>query len=772
MLLKMKTLSFGEFRLDEAARRLYRDGELVPLSGKVFDLLLYMAENPNRPLLKQELLQAIWPDSFVEEANLSQNVFVLRKALGEAGSRIIVTLPGRGYQFTAVVTAAAAMLETPTLTDLTITQTVETTETRILYQEDTEEHVPFWRSPVTLGFASAALVLLGVASWLGWQRWEDRVGGPPVQVVVADLDGSTGDLALDRTLGTVLKIEMAQSPFVTVVSGGTVRSTLALMRHKPDDAVTGQLANDLCERTNSQAVLHVAVARAGGRYLLTEDATNCTDGSSLATAKQEVAKVDDLPQAIMKNGAFIRHSLGESRRMIARFNQPLLSASTGSIEALKDYSQAFYLGQHGQFPESLELLKHAVAIDPNFATAYMNLSVISGNMADVNGTRTYAQKAYDLREYATEPTRLFITAMYHQEITEDLDEGVRNYKAWIELYPKQGQAWSGLGEAYRQMGNYSAVVDANQHTLQLLPSQAIAYYALANAQMRTGDLQAALSTCRLGISRNLDGESLRLTLLRLGHLQNDAALIAEQESWLKQHPDSPIILINEANFAQAEGRMKDAQVLFEQAWEVYRRQGAPAAATRFMLEESANWWELEEPDLAKQYLNAAPIQTEFSDLLALAELGSPDKAQTMLRDYLVGHPQSTLWNHRYAPLLRGEFALLANKPQEATTLMEPSREFDGASLDGYYLRGVAYMQANQLSQAETEFRNLLAHPYVEPTSVDRPLAELQLARVLARKGDKAAAVEAYGNFLTAWKNADKDNRLLKQARLELSHLKA
>jgi DNA-binding winged helix-turn-helix (wHTH) protein/tetratricopeptide (TPR) repeat protein len=759
-------LQFGEFLLDPDFRTLRRGDRPVALTGKAFDLLAYMAANPGRPLLKEELLKAVWPDSFVEESSLSQNVFVIRKALGPAGEGTIQTLPGRGYLFAVPVVQTCLPPALTRKAELTY----EATETRMVFEESTEEHVPFWQSPVTLSFAVSALALLGIAGWLGWQRYEDRVGGPPVQVVVADLDGTTGDAVLDRTLSSVLKIEMAQSPFVNVVSGSRIRSAMALMMHKPDDPFTGEVAHDVCERTDSQAVLHMAVARAGSHYVITEDATNCADGNTMATATQDVARVEDLPQAIMKNGASIRHSLGESRRMIARFNQPLLPAATGSIEALKDYSQAAYLGQHGRFLESRELLKQAVSIDPKFAAAYNDMAVMSANMADIGSLRTYIQKAYELREYATEPTKLFITAFYHQEITGDLDEAIRNYKTWIDIYPKQPQPWAGVGEAYRQMGYASEGVEVQQHLLQMIPTYTVPYYGLAEAQMRTGDYEASLATCRLAISRHLDGESLHLTLLRLGHLRHDADLIADQDAWLKQHPDSPLILINQANFAQVDGRMRDAEALFDKAWDVYRRQGTPDAATRFKMGMADGWWDLSEPELARKYLSAAPIQNEFEDLLALAELGAPDKAQAMLRDYLAAHPQSTLWNRRYAPLLRGEFALLAHKPQEAIALMEPSRQFDGTSLDGYYLRGMAYMQANQLPQAEAEFRNLLAHPYIEPTAAGLPLAKLQLARVLAREGNKSGADVAYRGFLDAWKNADPGQPLVLAARKGLEAL--
>ena len=101
---EMNNLSFGDFTLDCSLRQLRRGGEVLPVNGKSFDLLVYMAKNAGRPLHKAELLSAVWPDTIVEEASLSQNVWQLRKVIGSGSDGPILTLPGRGYQFAARVT--------------------------------------------------------------------------------------------------------------------------------------------------------------------------------------------------------------------------------------------------------------------------------------------------------------------------------------------------------------------------------------------------------------------------------------------------------------------------------------------------------------------------------------------------------------------------------------------------------------------------------------------------------------------------------------------
>ncbi|HKP12096.1 MAG TPA: transcriptional regulator, partial [Blastocatellia bacterium] len=99
---------FGRFRLDAAEHTLWRGGELVPLTPKVFGILLALVENSGRVVGKDELMRQVWPDSFVEEGNLTQNVSLLRKALGETGDGkpFIETVARRGYRFVASVTRA------------------------------------------------------------------------------------------------------------------------------------------------------------------------------------------------------------------------------------------------------------------------------------------------------------------------------------------------------------------------------------------------------------------------------------------------------------------------------------------------------------------------------------------------------------------------------------------------------------------------------------------------------------------------------------------
>src|SRR6185369_3564652 len=105
---------FGPFRLEPATRRLLRAGAALPLTPKAFDTLLLLVQNHERVVEKEEVLRRVWPDAVVEESNLAQNVFTLRKTLGDSpeGARFIATVPRRGYRFVAPVVHSRAMAAT------------------------------------------------------------------------------------------------------------------------------------------------------------------------------------------------------------------------------------------------------------------------------------------------------------------------------------------------------------------------------------------------------------------------------------------------------------------------------------------------------------------------------------------------------------------------------------------------------------------------------------------------------------------------------------
>jgi len=127
-------IKFDEYEIDRARWRVSWRGEAVSLNRKTFDLLLYLIDNADRVVTKEELLRTLWPESFVEESNLTQHIFLLRKALSRhvSGQKIVETVPGRGYHF-----AAAVEEERPIANEMVISTTESIT--RITIEEEEED---------------------------------------------------------------------------------------------------------------------------------------------------------------------------------------------------------------------------------------------------------------------------------------------------------------------------------------------------------------------------------------------------------------------------------------------------------------------------------------------------------------------------------------------------------------------------------------------------------------------------------------------------------
>jgi Tol biopolymer transport system component/DNA-binding winged helix-turn-helix (wHTH) protein len=176
-------IRFEGFELRPAARSLTWNGRAIVLRSKTFDLLLYLAQHPHQVVAKEELMAALWPDSFVEESNLAQHVFLLRKALAEngQGERIVVTVPGKGYQFTAPLDTLPFFEDRPGTGELRISAVQSVTRMVIEAEEEDEpprlaslpspsSHSRSWIwIAVSVGFA-----VLAVGSILGWKKLHSR----------------------------------------------------------------------------------------------------------------------------------------------------------------------------------------------------------------------------------------------------------------------------------------------------------------------------------------------------------------------------------------------------------------------------------------------------------------------------------------------------------------------------------------------------------------------------------------------------------------------
>src|ERR1035438_143177 len=210
---------FGPFRVDVERGLLLRSGEAGFLTPQNFPKLVVLLRHGSAGVSKDELLKEVWPDTFVEEANLSRTIFMLRKALGETPKDhlYIVTVPGHGYRLAAnVLTIPEQELDLVSVSRSTV-------------QVQVEQGRSWGRT--------SAIVLLGLAVALGifrLTRQSPRVLTERDTVVLADFANSTGDPAFEEMLRQGMDVQLEQSPFLSLISEDRIRQTLQLMGRPPD----------------------------------------------------------------------------------------------------------------------------------------------------------------------------------------------------------------------------------------------------------------------------------------------------------------------------------------------------------------------------------------------------------------------------------------------------------------------------------------------------------------------------------------------------------
>lgn len=173
-----KIISFAEFELDTVHRRLSRGGETIALHAKAFDLLTFLVQNNGRIISKDEILDAVWEDSFVEESNLVVQISNLRKVLGETKNapRFLVTVPGKGYKFAADTSENILTVETHTVAELTIEHEEEVEREEIGFENRRLSERNNWSRKrfSIVGIVSLVVLTIGAIGYFRFQKSPER----------------------------------------------------------------------------------------------------------------------------------------------------------------------------------------------------------------------------------------------------------------------------------------------------------------------------------------------------------------------------------------------------------------------------------------------------------------------------------------------------------------------------------------------------------------------------------------------------------------------
>jgi tetratricopeptide (TPR) repeat protein len=223
----------------------------------------------------------------------------------------------------------------------------------------------------------------------------------------------------------------------------------------------------------------------------------------------------------------------------------------------------------------------------------------------------------------------------------------------------------------------------------------------------------------------------------------------------------------------AEGRFQDAHRLIARMHDLYSQLGLSGPDDERVKFEAVDLMQSGDVEEGKKIFQRGPVDIDDGqEVLGLVYTGDVAAAQSDLGAMEVKYPRATMIHLFWVPRTKAAIAMVEHKPAEAAALLETARLFDKTNIVIPWQRGNAYLAAGQPAAAERDFRQVVTHPEIDPTSCAISLSWLGLGRALAAKGNRPAAVEAYQHFLALWAHADPDAKFLVEARNELKALQA
>jgi eukaryotic-like serine/threonine-protein kinase len=604
-------------------------------------------------------------------------------------------------------------------------------------------------------------------------------------IVLADFTNTTGEPVFDDTLRQGLAVQLQQSPFLSVISEERIRRTLQLMNQPANARLTPDLAQAVCARTGSAAVLEGSIAALGSQYVLGLRAKYCSTGDILADEQAQAARKEEVLSALSQTAKRFRTRVGESLATIEKHSRPLAEATTPSLDALQAYSAAvkeFSPTRRGA------LLQRAVALDPEFAVAHAQLGFSLGRRGEAALGRQSLIMAYQLRHRASDVERFSIETFYDRDVTGNLEREQRTLETWGQSYPRDPSPHTLLaGLALTSTGQHALAIAETEKAIALDPDWMPAYANRAFNQLYLNRLDDALLTSTRATERNLERGALLLVPYFVAFLKADDEELKRTATAARKSPE----LVDRVPHLEAlvlarSGRLQDARRMSSVLVEIAQQSGRPERAGLF--EAGRAVWEAFYGNAAAARQSATKAlalgrnrNVDYAAAFALALSGDLRQARDLAQDLAREFPEDTFVQFMYLPTLRAVFALNAHDPAAAIQALQVASRYDlhtsgvgfidrFGALYPIYVRGQAYLAAGQPAEAVGEFRRIVDHRSIVLVDPMDALARLQLARALVLSGDTVQAKTVYNDLLRLWKNADPDISVLKEARAEYARL--
>ncbi|HET7240601.1 MAG TPA: protein kinase, partial [Gemmatimonadales bacterium] len=593
------------------------------------------------------------------------------------------------------------------------------------------------------------------------------------RLVVADFENRTADPNLAGSITEAFRIDLSQSPVVRILSTAEVSDVLTRMQRDPATPVTSVVAREIAARGGAKAVVAGEISALGKGYVLSARILSAADGSELAALRETAADDGGIVTALDKLSGRVRERIGESLKTI-RGGQPLDQVTTGSLEALRLYSEATQLSDQGFPDRAIPILERAIALDSGFAMAWRKLAVTNANARTSQQQIVAAiTRAHQHRDRLPEIERQLTDAYYYSSVEIDPAKEEAAYRRVLAMDPENTVAVNNLALQLAKLGRPAEAESLIAPAVRARPSPGNLYLQLLAAQVaqqHDDDVRHTLDQMARqvpALPTYIWGRALALRAMR----DYDGSERAFLDFGLASRIPSSQALVHQglANLALIRGKLAEAERQTRLGIGVNEQRGlvgnALAETANLALQsvrfrgDSAGALRILDEALRQHPLDSVPtLDRPYAQLaLVYAAAGERTRARQLLSVYETQVPEGIRRGQWEWYEARGWLALADGRAREAVTAFTQGRKMQECPDCGAWDEGVAFERASLPDSALAAYQRAAGRgTIIKPISDAWGLAPSlkRLGELYEERGDRPHALEYYGRFVEFWKDAD------------------
>ena len=595
------------------------------------------------------------------------------------------------------------------------------------------------------------------------------------RLVLADVDNRTADSTLGPSLTEALRVDLAQSRVVRLLDAAAIPQALGRMGRPPSTPLDLAVARELAQRENAKAVVHGQIDPVGRGYVVSAELVNAADGAVLVAVRENAKDDGAIIEAVDRLSRRLRERIGESLRTI-RASEPLEQVTTGSLDALRKYSQAVKEFEAGNLEQTITLLQEATALDTGFAMAYRKLAVqLSNTGGPPSGIYAAATAAFRHRDRLPPLERNLTTAYYYWTVDFDLDKVGSAYRSVLELDPENGIAYNNLALVFMRRRRFAEAESLVTRGLAVgNPGTSTLFINAVESQVAQGKMAAANASVAEFARRAPANPTVMWLRAALVGARRDFDSV---EVYSRRGQTHEQVAIQEGaalalmGVDEIRGKLGAAQADLRQAFTAAERRRLPGNYVSYAVQEAfadMRYRGAVAPALAsvdaalkRHPLGTMPAPDRPYLILAAfyAEAGQPARGRALLTEYEQAIPEGVRRGQAARHGTEGLIAYAEGRLPDAMAGFRAWYDEDGCATCGMFELARSYDKLGQKDSALAVYEravntNGLSLLFEQSTNL-APMYR-RLGELYEERGQLDRARDYYGRFVDLWKNADPD----------------